>query len=41
MYFAIWRAVGLLEYDVAGNYWKPYTDPDEENGKRCSSATRD
>jgi ligand-binding sensor domain-containing protein len=29
MYFAIWGG-GLLEYDVAGNYWKPYTDPDEE-----------
>jgi ligand-binding sensor domain-containing protein len=29
MYFAIWGG-GLLEYDVQGNYWKPYTDPDEE-----------
>ena len=29
MYFAIWGG-GMLEYDVAGNYWKPYTDPDEE-----------
>jgi ligand-binding sensor domain-containing protein len=29
MYFAIWGG-GLLEYDVAGNYWKPYTDPDNE-----------
>jgi ligand-binding sensor domain-containing protein len=29
MYFAIWGG-GLLEYDVAGNYWKPYTKPDEE-----------
>ena len=29
IYFAIWGG-GLLEYDVAGNYWKPYTDPDEE-----------
>jgi ligand-binding sensor domain-containing protein len=29
MYFAIWGG-GLLEYDVSGNYWKPYTDPDGE-----------
>jgi ligand-binding sensor domain-containing protein len=29
IYFAIWGG-GLLEYDVQGNYWKPYTDPDEE-----------
>jgi hypothetical protein len=29
LYFAIWGG-GLLEYDVQGNYWKPYTDPDEE-----------
>jgi ligand-binding sensor domain-containing protein len=29
MYFAIWGG-GLLEYDLPGNYWKPYTDPDEE-----------
>lgn len=29
VYFAIWGG-GLLEYDLAGNYWKPYTDPDEE-----------
>jgi len=29
IYFAVWGG-GLLEYDVAGNYWKPYTDPDEE-----------
>jgi ligand-binding sensor domain-containing protein len=29
MYVAIWGG-GLLEYDIAGNYWKPYTDPDEE-----------
>jgi ligand-binding sensor domain-containing protein len=29
IYFAVWGG-GLLEYDIAGNYWKPYTDPDEE-----------
>jgi len=29
IYFAIWGG-GILEYDIAGEYWKPYTDPDGE-----------
>ncbi len=29
VYFAVWGG-GLIEYDIAGNYMKPYTDPDEE-----------
>lgn len=29
VYFAVWGG-GILEYDIAGGYWKPYTDPDEE-----------
>lgn len=29
VYFAVWGG-GVLEYDIAGGYWKPYTDPDEE-----------
>ncbi|MGA2481802.1 MAG: regulator [Candidatus Acidiferrales bacterium] len=29
VYFAVWGG-GVLEYDIAGDYWKPYTDPDEE-----------
>lgn len=29
VYVAVWGG-GVLEYDIAGNYWKPYTDPDEE-----------
>jgi len=29
IYFAVWGG-GLLEYDIAGGYWKPYTDPDGE-----------
>lgn len=29
IYFAVWGG-GVLEYDVAGNYWKPYRDPDGE-----------
>ena len=27
--FAVWGG-GVLEYDIAEGYWKPYTDPDEE-----------
>ncbi len=29
VYFAVWGG-GLVEYDIAGNYMKPYTDPDGE-----------
>ncbi len=29
VYVAAWGG-GVLEYDIAGNYWKPYTDPDQE-----------
>jgi len=29
VYFAVWGG-GVLEYDLAGGYWKPYTDPDNE-----------
>lgn len=29
VYVAIWGG-GVLEYDIAGGYWKPYTDPDGE-----------
>jgi len=29
IYFAVWGG-GVLEYDIAGDYWKPYTDPDGE-----------
>ncbi|HVM74629.1 MAG TPA: hypothetical protein VMT75_03230 [Candidatus Saccharimonadales bacterium] len=29
MYFAVWGG-GLLEYDIAGGWWKPYNDPDGE-----------
>lgn len=29
IYFAVWGG-GVLEYDIAGNYWKPYRDPDGE-----------
>ncbi|MGB2633841.1 MAG: hypothetical protein WAM58_07885 [Candidatus Acidiferrum sp.] len=29
VYVAVWGG-GLLEYDIAGGYWKPYTDPDGE-----------
>ncbi|HUJ30874.1 MAG TPA: hypothetical protein VLY23_06305 [Candidatus Acidoferrum sp.] len=27
VYFAVWGG-GVLEYDVAGDYWRPYRDPD-------------
>jgi len=29
VYFAVWGG-GVLEYDIAGGYWKPYNDPDGE-----------
>lgn len=29
VYVAVWGG-GVLEYDIAGDYWKPYTDPDGE-----------
>lgn len=29
VYVAVWGG-GVLEYDLASGYWKPYTDPDEE-----------
>ena len=29
VYFAVWGG-GLLEYDIAGGWWKPYNDPDGE-----------
>ena len=29
VYAAVWGG-GLLEYDIAGGYWKPYNDPDGE-----------
>ena len=29
MYFAVWGG-GVLEYNVGGDYWKPYNDPDGE-----------
>lgn len=29
IYFAVWGG-GILEFDIAGEYWKPYTDPDGE-----------
>lgn len=29
IYFAIWGG-GVLEYDIAEGYWKPYNDPDGE-----------
>ncbi|HKM82891.1 MAG TPA: hypothetical protein VJY15_18270, partial [Candidatus Acidoferrum sp.] len=29
VYVAMWGG-GILEYDIAGGYWKPYTDPDGE-----------
>jgi hypothetical protein len=29
VYVAVWGG-GVLEYDIAGEYWKPYTDPDGE-----------
>jgi ligand-binding sensor domain-containing protein len=29
VYVAVWGG-GVLEYDIAGGYWKPYTDPDGE-----------
>jgi len=29
VYVAVWGG-GVLEYDLAGGYWKPYTDPDGE-----------
>jgi len=29
VYAAVWGG-GVLEYDIAGGYWKPYTDPDGE-----------
>lgn len=29
VYIAVWGG-GVLEYDIAGGYWKPYTDPDGE-----------
>jgi len=29
VYFAVWGG-GVLEYDIAANYWKPYTKPDDE-----------
>ncbi len=29
VYVAVWGG-GLLEYDIAGGYWKPYNDPDGE-----------
>ncbi len=28
MYFGLWGG-GVLVYDLAGHYWRPYTDPDE------------
>jgi len=29
VYFAVWGG-GMIEYDIAGDFMKPYTDPDEE-----------
>jgi len=29
VYVAVWGG-GVLEYDIAGGYWKPYNDPDGE-----------
>lgn len=29
IYFAVWGG-GVLSYDLANHYWKPYTDPDGE-----------
>jgi ligand-binding sensor domain-containing protein len=29
VYVAVWGG-GVLEYDIAHGYWKPYTDPDDE-----------
>ena len=29
VYVAVWGG-GVLEYDIAGEYWKPYADPDGE-----------
>ncbi|HTP69054.1 MAG TPA: hypothetical protein VMJ35_09135 [Dongiaceae bacterium] len=29
VYFAVWGG-GLLEYDIAGGWWKPHNDPDGE-----------
>lgn len=29
IYFAVWGG-GMLEFDIAGEYWKPYNDPDGE-----------
>ncbi len=29
IYFAVWGG-GVLEFDIAGEYWKPYNDPDGE-----------
>ena len=29
IYFAVWGG-GVLEFDIAGDYWKPYNDPDGE-----------
>jgi ligand-binding sensor domain-containing protein len=29
VYFAVWGG-GVLSYDIAQHYWKPYTDPDGE-----------
>lgn len=29
VYFAVWGG-GVLSYDLASHYWKPYTDPDGE-----------
>jgi ligand-binding sensor domain-containing protein len=29
VYVAVWGG-GVLEYDIAGEYWKPYNDPDGE-----------
>jgi len=29
VYVAVWGG-GVMEYDIAGGYWKPYTDPDGE-----------
>jgi ligand-binding sensor domain-containing protein len=29
IYFAVWGG-GVLEYDLKGEYWKPYNDPDGE-----------
>jgi ligand-binding sensor domain-containing protein len=29
VYVALWGG-GVLEYDIAHGYWKPYTDPDDE-----------